>query len=430
MEYDGLRSLYVRINEHSIYAASNKSAGYRGLLASIEFEDIITDDDYTMIGKCCQNVAGVTQEKIGDDTMHCFTIDTTQVEWLVCSAEPAAIEGWRNNLNGFIIIWDLKRKGIFDAKELKKAQADICAFPIGYNYMNQEQWPCMCAEGLAQSPIALIAEESKKLVNARTKWKYAKANNIVTVQYWKETISTGIFGKLEYIDDNAKKHKWNAREVRFKFPAEHSVNGKFHDGEMQIVHINEEKERAFVSIFLSAKSTGHEIMDTLMGTFKTDLFAERSQHKAGYRQCIDATPNMIDILNKKDWKMSFYTYLGSDTLPPCYENVRWFVYEEPVQISQLMINAIKEKVLDEKSPNNNRHVMPLLERVVEYWSDPCPVYMPDPKDFQYIRVDGIRQVYGIMKKDQEMGFDENVDFETKKLSMEELNDEEHKKIPP
>jgi len=30
------------------------------------------------------------------------------------------METWRNNLNGFVIIWDLKRKGIYDAKELKR----------------------------------------------------------------------------------------------------------------------------------------------------------------------------------------------------------------------------------------------------------------------------------------------------------------------
>jgi hypothetical protein len=52
-EKDSLETMYVRINEHSIYYASNKTSGYRGLLGSIEFEDIITKDDYTLIGKCC-----------------------------------------------------------------------------------------------------------------------------------------------------------------------------------------------------------------------------------------------------------------------------------------------------------------------------------------------------------------------------------------
>lgn len=199
-----------------------------------------------------------------------------QSEWQLCFKDQGAAESWRNNLNGFIIVWDLKRKGIFDAKELKKAQADICAFPIGYNYVNQEQWPCMCAEGLAQSPIALEKEESTKLVNARTNWKYTKGSNLLTKQFWKETITMGTFGQLQYMDDKGKKHMWTAKEVRFKIPAEHKINGKFADAEMQIVHENQEKERSFVSLMLTEKNAGHEIMDNMVGKFTIDLFPKRS----------------------------------------------------------------------------------------------------------------------------------------------------------
>lgn len=191
----------------------------------------------------------------------------------------------------------------------------------------------MCAEGLAQSPIALEKEESTKLTNARTNWKYTSGSNLITKQYWKETITMGTFGQLEYRDEKGKKHLWTAKEVRFKFPAEHKINGHFADAELQIVHENPEKERSFVSLMLTAKNAGHETMDGLIGKFTIDLYAKREQHKAGFIGCLDATPNLMDILHKKDWKMSFFTYLGSDTIPPCYENVKWFVYEEPIQIS-------------------------------------------------------------------------------------------------
>jgi hypothetical protein len=38
----------------------------------------------------------------------------------MCSEDKSILDGWRNKLSGFIIVWDLKRKGIYDAKELKK----------------------------------------------------------------------------------------------------------------------------------------------------------------------------------------------------------------------------------------------------------------------------------------------------------------------
>lgn len=71
-EKDSLETMYVRINEHSIYYAQNKTSGYRGLLGSLEFEDIITKDDYTLIGKCCQNVYMIQEERVNGEELYCF----------------------------------------------------------------------------------------------------------------------------------------------------------------------------------------------------------------------------------------------------------------------------------------------------------------------------------------------------------------------
>lgn len=60
-----------------------------------------------------------------------------------------------------------------------------------------------------------------------------------THQLWKETVINGELGRFIYIDDKFKKTKYRANQVRFKFPSEHSVDFKFYDGEMQIVHVSE-----------------------------------------------------------------------------------------------------------------------------------------------------------------------------------------------
>lgn len=157
------------------------------------------------------------------------------------------------------------------------------------------------------------------------------------------------------MDDNLQKFKYTAKEVRFKFKSEHSVDGKYFDCEMQIVHENEQKEKAILSIFLQPRTTGYEIIDELIGKFTIDLYADRKQHKAGFIGCLDATPDLMHMLEKKDWKMNFFTYLGSDTLPPCYENVRWFVYELPMQISPQELNKIRRTVLGDQNAQNQRH---------------------------------------------------------------------------
>lgn len=62
-----------------------------------------------MIGKCCQNVFMIQEERVDGEELYCFQIDTPENNWLLCSKDKGTTEGWRNNLNGFIIVWDLKR---------------------------------------------------------------------------------------------------------------------------------------------------------------------------------------------------------------------------------------------------------------------------------------------------------------------------------
>lgn len=58
--------------------------------------------------------------------------------------------------------------------------------------------------------------------------------------------------------------------------------------------------------------------------------------------------------------------------------------------------------------------MPTMDRLVEYWADPCPLVLPEPPlDFQYVRYDGTREVYGIVKKDQQLGWDDEMHFDKK-----------------
>lgn len=127
--------------------------------------------------------------------------------------------------------------------------------------------------------------------------------------------------------------------------------------------------------------------------------------------CLDSTPNLMNTLKIKNFLMSYFTYQGSDTLPPCDEAVTWFVYTTPVRVSALTIDLIKRKVLGSANAKNNRQIMPTMERQVHYWKDTCPKEeekMPD--NFQYVKVDGTRDFYGIYKKDQELGFDKSVHF--------------------
>lgn len=58
---------------------------------------------------------------------------------------------------------------------------------------------------------------------------------------------------------------------------------------------------------------------------------------------------------------NYYKYMGSQTQPPCSENVVWLVVDEPIFISNTQLAMFKEslqtesdKKLHKESPGNNR----------------------------------------------------------------------------
>ena len=58
--------------------------------------------------------------------------------------------------------------------------------------------------------------------------------------------------------------------------------------------------------------------------------------------------------------VSYYTYMGSVTAPPCTEGVRWFVLKTPVDISPEQIGAFCKLY-----PNDVRPIQQLNGRVVK-----------------------------------------------------------------
>ena len=59
--------------------------------------------------------------------------------------------------------------------------------------------------------------------------------------------------------------------------------------------------------------------------------------------------------------------MGSDTLPPCYESVRWIVYEKPIYVSQIYLDDLQNKLLGAKGKTNQRNIMPDMDREVKYY---------------------------------------------------------------
>ena len=68
--------------------------------------------------------------------------------------------------------------------------------------------------------------------------------------------------------------------------------------------------------------------------------------------------------------------------------------------------------------------MPLMDRVVEYFYDPCQVPAEKiPNNFQFVKADHYKEYIGIVKKDEKLGWEDTKEFKEKQLTLEELDEE-------
>ncbi|KAH8307341.1 hypothetical protein KR044_010399, partial [Drosophila immigrans] len=73
--------------------------------------------------------------------------------------------------------------------------------------------------------------------------------------------------------------------------------------------------------------------------------------------------------------ISFYSYNGSLTTPPCAEKVIWIDFEEPILISENQINKFRELTSnDDHLKNNYRPPQPINDRIVYQNIPPFPIY--------------------------------------------------------
>jgi len=153
---------------------------------------------------------------------------------------------------------------------------------------------------------------------------------------------------------------YKAETIVFHVPSEHTVNGTHFFGEMQITFRQTRgtaNELAILAVFLD-KEGSHG--NGRHHQFLSSLELEVALHKKRDKEVILSKPvNMESISDIFDGH--FYHYQGSLTIPPCSENVHWFVLQSHLVVSQKMAF-----VLDTLFPfGNNRPVQPLHNRLVE-----------------------------------------------------------------
>ena len=157
-------------------------------------------------------------------------------------------------------------------------------------------------------------------------------------------------GEIEFEAEDDTDHSWDCHHFSFHCPAEHRIDGEIFDLEMQIYFYHEDsaRELAFSILFkLDNKVADIDFISSL----RLDNIT------SGVPKSIFNVPmrKFIDDIFKRD----MYTYIGSLTVPPCFESPEWLVVKDPIKINSNQLQEFRDLWIDNQSfakgRGNNRY---------------------------------------------------------------------------
>ncbi|MBC2259457.1 carbonic anhydrase [Listeria booriae] len=202
--------------------------------------------------------------------------------------------------------------------------------------------------GKAQSPVKIDTSKTKK---------DAKITNI-TYKY--QPTSFKLIRKDQMIQATAQPAKgrpdstinvggkdYTLKTINIHTPAEHQIDNKKMDAELQLVHTSKDNKTVIISVLVKSGAENKAIGDL------TSVVANSTNNK---EQTLKTTISTLGLIPTND---KHFTYQGSLTTPATTEGVTWFVYETPITMSTKQLDQLKSKLAD-----NNRPTQSLNERVI------------------------------------------------------------------
>ncbi|MCY4022000.1 MAG: carbonic anhydrase family protein [Anaerolineaceae bacterium] len=196
-----------------------------------------------------------------------------------------------------------------------------------------------CADGRAQSPIDI--RNASELELAAIHFDYGETPNVVTntghgIQVDVEGDSHILYNGIRY----------DLLQFHFHAPSEHTIDGQAAAMEVHFVHQDPNSGMlAVVGILLEEAEVDNEAYAPVFSNLPRE--AGRSV----------STDDGLALGGLLPQTLSFYTYQGSLTTPPCSEIVRWLLLDTPVSLSAEQIAAYTAIYA-----NNARPVQPLGDR--------------------------------------------------------------------
>lgn len=203
-----------------------------------------------------------------------------------------------------------------------------------WSYKNQENWCCETA--LLQSPINIKTSDVISMQDAGL-IQLSYSHTIDTI------VDTGnVIQGFAHGTANINQRFFTLQQFHFHSHSEHLIDGIHTPLEIHFVHESQSGRLAVLGVLAEIgeeNETFQKILDNIN-------LSKQIHHI-----------NLYDLLPTKS---DYYHYLGSLTTPPLTENVEWYLFKQPIQVSlkQLMILRSHHKRNWRKTqPLNGRKVL-------------------------------------------------------------------------
>lgn len=182
----------------------------------------------------------------------------------------------------------------------------------------------LCGSGKAQSPIDIRAAQRAALPPLRFDYQrrpigYVTNNGAAIRVNYHDAPGSG-----DYLLVGTRRYQLT--QFHFHRPSEETIEGKRYAMVLHLMHRADDGEVAGVAVLLVAGRP-----NAALAPLWQHLPAQEGQL---------AVPGLeLDPADLLPAARGYYTYLGSQTAPPCSEGVRWFVLKTPVEVSAAQIAA-------------------------------------------------------------------------------------------
>jgi carbonic anhydrase len=199
-----------------------------------------------------------------------------------------------------------------------------------------EKWS-HCGAATGQSPIDLSgARLDERLKSLKFFYQYG----VTSLSFEHQTV-TGRVERGSYLEWEGE--RFDLQKVYVRTPSEHRANSLPFEMEVQLEHSSIDDKKFMVAVLFSPGKT-------------IDLLERAIQN-------IPTIPGDTRELERANWsevfprKKTYWTYVGSSTIPPCDQGVRWIVFTDDASVGKSVIDHL---VLKQKA--NARPVFSLGKR--------------------------------------------------------------------